>query len=115
MREVHDINCLNILAKVDVRVKRLVVDGALHMAAAGGEPPETKLKFEKALHFFTIPYKCLGVVSVRSLKEVRCGDTKDRLEAPEGFVKMDFDRYSPSEAQETLAAVARIFQAGLSG
>eukprot|EP00913_Durusdinium_trenchii_P021000 g19733.t1 len=97
-------------SEVDVRVKRLVVDGALHMAAAGGEPPETKLKFEKALHFFTIPYKCLGVVSVRSLKEVRCGDTKDRLEAPEGFVKMDFDRYSPSEAQETLAAVARIFQ-----
>ncbi|CAK9115362.1 Tubulin polyglutamylase TTLL11 (Tubulin--tyrosine ligase-like protein 11) [Durusdinium trenchii] len=56
-------------SEVDVRVKRLVVDGALHMAAAGGEPP-----------------------------------------APEGFVKMDFDRYSPSEAQETLAAVARIFQ-----
>ena len=25
--------------KVDIRVKRLVVDGALRMAAAGGEPP----------------------------------------------------------------------------
>eukprot|EP00438_Fugacium_kawagutii_P017036 Skav207830 [mRNA] locus=scaffold3131:150924:157049:- [translate_table: standard] len=55
---------------VDVRVKRQVVDGALRMAAAGGEPSE----------------------------------------APEGFVKMNFDRYSPSEAQETLSAVARIFQ-----
>ncbi|CAE7713011.1 TTLL11, partial [Symbiodinium microadriaticum] len=29
---------------------------------------------------------------------------------PEGFMRMDFDRYSPSEAQETLQAVARIFQ-----
>jgi len=57
-------------SEVDIRVKRLVVDGALRMAAAGGEPPAV----------------------------------------PEGFVKMDFDRYSPSEAQETLAAVARIFQ-----
>lgn len=57
-------------SEVDVRVKRMVVDGALRMAAANGEPNEV----------------------------------------PESFVKMNFDRYSPSEAQETLSAVARIFQ-----
>ncbi|CAE7660137.1 TTLL11, partial [Symbiodinium pilosum] len=57
-------------SEVDVRVKRLAVDGALRLAAADGEPPAP----------------------------------------PEGFMKMDFDRYSPSEAQETLQAVARIFQ-----
>eukprot|EP00435_Cladocopium_sp_Y103_P075773 s29_g64.t1 len=59
-------------SEVDVRVKRMVVDGALRMAAANGEPAEV----------------------------------------PESFVKMNFDRYSPSEAQETLSAVARIFQDG---
>eukprot|EP00928_Gymnodinium_smaydae_P010868 TRINITY_DN14093_c0_g3_i1.p1 TRINITY_DN14093_c0_g3~~TRINITY_DN14093_c0_g3_i1.p1 ORF type:complete len:691 (-),score=162.12 TRINITY_DN14093_c0_g3_i1:68-2140(-) len=31
--------------------------------------------------------------------------------APAGFLKMNFDRYSPSEAQETLQAVARIYEA----
>ncbi|CAE8603606.1 unnamed protein product, partial [Polarella glacialis] len=53
----------------DVHVKRLVVEGACRIAAAGGDGP-----------------------------------------APAGFFKMDFDRYSPSEAQETLQAVTRIYQ-----
>ncbi|CAE6947884.1 TTLL11 [Symbiodinium natans] len=57
-------------SEVDVRVKRLAVEGAFRLAAADGEPAEP----------------------------------------PEGFMRMDFDRYSPSEAQETLQAVARIFQ-----
>jgi len=60
----------HVQSEVDVRVKRLAVEGAFRLAAADGE--------------LAVP--------------------------PDGFMRMDFDRYSPSEAQETLQAVARIFQ-----
>eukprot|EP00930_Biecheleria_cincta_P056698 TRINITY_DN42773_c0_g1_i1.p1 TRINITY_DN42773_c0_g1~~TRINITY_DN42773_c0_g1_i1.p1 ORF type:complete len:689 (-),score=158.28 TRINITY_DN42773_c0_g1_i1:707-2746(-) len=61
----------HVQSEVDVYIKRMVVEGALELARAGGEPASP----------------------------------------PRGYMKMNFDRYSPSEAQETLAAVARIYQA----
>lgn len=40
---------------------------------------------------------------------------REDAEVPKGFFEMDFDKHSPSEAQETVQAIARIYEVAASG